>query len=354
MTDTRWAEADGLRRRPAGSRAVHVVDWRSAEQWDAFVLSAADSTHAHRWGWLRVVEETYGHPTYALAAVRSGALCGVLPMVLVKSHLFGRRLVSMPYLDSGGVCANGDTEAEAVLVAAALRTAERLKVPLELRQLECRPYDLPASTSKVTMQLDLSGGEAAVWRRISSNRRGQVRKAQRNELTVEVCGRDGVRPLFSVLAANMRDLGSPVHRSAFFDNALVQFDEDAAVLVVRSSGRVIGAGLVIVHGECAVLPFSSALRPAFSLGPNQLLYWEALRFALSRGCRIFDFGRSTPGSGTHEAKREWGAAPVQLYWYQSQQHTETASLAWAPQVWRRLPVPVATWASYLIRGGLAQ
>ena len=28
-------------------------------------------------------------------------------------------------------------------------------------------------------------------------------------------------------------------------------------------------------------------------GVNMLLYWEALKFSIESGCRVFDFGRST-------------------------------------------------------------
>jgi serine/alanine adding enzyme len=71
-----------------------------------------------------------------------------------------------------------------------------------------------------------------------------------------------------------------------------------------------------------------------------------MRWGISNGYRIFDFGRSSKGTGTYEAKRQWGADVVQLYWHY---HPESAGppteaikrLAWAPRLWQRLPVPVA-------------
>ena len=342
----------------ANSELVKVQEWRDRTGWDAFVSGAADGTVAHRWPWLKIVRDTYGHRTFALAAVQGQQLCGVLPLVLVRSLLFGRQLVSMPYLDGGGICSDGHAGAQNALVRAALDLAHQLKVPLELRHRDVRSYDLPASTHKVTMTLDLTGGESAAWNRVKSNRRGQVRKATRNGLTVEVHGEDGVPDLFSVLATNMRDLGSPMHRRALFSSIMAGLGQDARILLVRSEGHTIGAGLVLMHGDTMVLPFSSALRSSFSLGTNQLLYWEAIRYAVARQCSVFDFGRSSPASGTYEAKREWGAEPVQLYWYRDHDVGDTDQTARrlqrAAQAWRHLPVPVATAAGHLIRGGLPQ
>lgn len=335
---------------------VLVSTWSDGPAWDAFVATAADGTVAHRWAWLQIVEQTYGHRTFALAAVRGGRLAGVLPLVLVRSHIFGRHLVSMPYLDCGGICSAGDAQAESVLLEAALLLAADLAAPLELRQRTPRPYALPVSTHKVAMTLDLEGGEPAVWQRIKSNRRGQVRKAERNGLTAQTAGAAAVNGLFSVLATNMRDLGSPVHRRSFFRNTVLALGDDARVLLVHHDGQVVGAGLLLGHGDTMVLPFSSAFRSTFSLGTNQFLYWEAVKYAIAGGYRVFDFGRSSPDSGTFEAKREWAAQPVQLYWYGNGGAAldGSSSRQLAVRAWQRLPVPLATVGGHLIRGGLPQ
>jgi FemAB-related protein (PEP-CTERM system-associated) len=351
-----------LTRPPLSAGApTDVVTWRRATEWEAFVAAASDGTVAHRWPWLRIVEETYGHPTYPLAAVREGRLVGVLPLVLVRSRLYGRHLVSMPYLDCGGICNAGDAAAEKALLEAAMRLASRMQAVLELRQRTKRPYPLPEATHKVAMTLNLEGGESAVWDRVKSNRRGQVRKARRNGLTASITGEDGVPELFEVLATNMRDLGSPVHRRSFFRNTVRALGQDARVLLVKQDGALAGGGLLLAHGDSMVLPFSSAFRATFALGTNQLLYWEAVRYALERGCRTFDFGRSSWDSGTYEAKREWAAEPEQLYWYGGKQaagageagglsHLERLTV----QAWKHLPVRVATFGGQLIRGGLPQ
>jgi Acetyltransferase (GNAT) domain len=43
---------------------------------------------------------------------------------------------------------------------------------------------------------------------------------------------------------------------------------------------------------------------------DNLISWEAIRWAIARGAREFDFGRSPCDNGTHRCKLGWGAAGV--------------------------------------------
>jgi hypothetical protein len=63
------------------------------------------------------------------------------------------------------------------------------------------------------------------------------------------------------------------------------------------------------------IPSASSLRDYNRFSPNMMLYWELLKLAIEKGYSCFDFGRSTPGEGTHKFKQQWGARQHQLYWY---------------------------------------
>ena len=56
-----------------------------------------------------------------------------------------------------------------------------------------------------------------------------------------------------------------------------------------------------------IVPWASSLREYFSLCPNNLLYWEMIRWGCKNGYQRFDFGRSSPDSGTYRFKKQWGA-----------------------------------------------
>ena len=71
--------------------------------WDAFVAGDPDSSFCHLAGWREVFTDVLGHQCLPLAAVGDdGAWLGILPLVQVRSRLFGRYLVSVPFLNYGG------------------------------------------------------------------------------------------------------------------------------------------------------------------------------------------------------------------------------------------------------------
>ena len=89
-------------------------------RWDAYVMAHPDATFFHRAGWQGVIEQAFGHRTHFLYAEQHGNIVGVLPLVQIKSRLFGHSLSSLPFCAYGGIVAN-DASAFAALDHAAQR-----------------------------------------------------------------------------------------------------------------------------------------------------------------------------------------------------------------------------------------
>src|SRR4051812_13507454 len=92
---------------PASEPATGLVVSRfegTAAEWDDAVRSQASWTHFHLYGWRTVMDRAFGHECIYLAArdVATGRIVGVLPLVRVRSLLFGHFLVSMPFVNYGG------------------------------------------------------------------------------------------------------------------------------------------------------------------------------------------------------------------------------------------------------------
>lgn len=338
---------------------VGVAEWAGPPaEWDAFVREAADGTVMHLHAWKEILQEAYGHRIFLLAATREGALEGVLPLALVEGPFFGRSLVSMPFMDYGGVCRGSDTESERPLVEEAASIASRLDAKLVLRYLRKPELDLPCSHDKVSMWLELGASEKALWRHLPPERRNRIRKAQKGGLEASFPGHEGLGTFYEVFARNMRDLGSPVHSRAFFEAVMRRLPASTQLLLVHDGGQAVGAGLMLLHAGMISIPWVSSLRSAFSKCPNQLLYWEAMRFGIANGFHTLDLGRSSRGSGTFEAKRQWGARPVPLYWHYHPEDAappgeEVKRASWATGVWRHLPLAVVNRVGPRLRRGIA-
>lgn len=64
------------------------------------------------------------------------------------------------------------------------------------------------------------------------------------------------------------------------------------------------------------MTWASALAEHNRTSANMGLYHAFMLRAISDGCTRFNFGRCTPGSGTHRFKLQWGGREEALWWYQ--------------------------------------
>ena len=88
---------------------VYELEREDEKAWDSYILKSSTSTFYHQIGWRNVVEKTYKHKPIYLIAKENGEIRGVLPLFLMRSLIFGKKLVSVPFAPYGGVCADNKT-----------------------------------------------------------------------------------------------------------------------------------------------------------------------------------------------------------------------------------------------------
>ena len=293
-------------------------------------------------GWLAVLERGLKHQAYCVEAVAAAKTVGLLPLAYVSSLLFGRFLVSLPYLNTGGVLADNEEIARG-LVDRAVALADRLEVRyLELRHEKplVHPALTHALTSKVHMRLALPPNSKKLWEDFDPKVRNQVRKAEKLGLSVRWGGLELVGDFYRVFARNMRELGTPVFGRRLFESILRQFPQTAEFCLVSHEGQTVAAAL-LVHGPGVTeVPSASSLRSHNFTNANMLMYWQLLKRAVERGQAVFDFGRSTVESNTFRFKKQWGAQPQPAVWQYYVRKGSVGDLRPESAKYRRL---IATW-----------
>jgi len=326
---------------------TEVCAYEEGISWDRFVLDHPMGTGYQLMGWRRVMERAFGHRTfYLMARDEQGQVRGVLPLVFVSSRLVGRFLVSMPFVNYGGVLPDS-FDAQRALLTAAVELATKLRAThIELRHQHLLQLDWTSKQHKVSMRLDLPREPETLMKRFPSKLRSQIRRAMKEDLTVRIEGVEILDDFYRVFARNMRDLGTPVYGRRFFETILEVFPKDARICAVYLRREPVAAGLLYGFQNTLEIPWASSDRRYNRLSANMLLYSSALDYACREGYEVFDFGRSTPHSGTYRFKEQWGARPVPLYWYHWSRDGRpvpdvspaNAQYDRAIQVWKRLPV----------------
>lgn len=320
--------------------------------WDTYVGRQPAASIYHLSAWRRLIADLYGHEAHYLYAhdANAGGIVGVLPLIRLKSLLFGDYLVSLPYFNYGGAIA--DTPGvEQSLMEHAGTVAGRLGCShVEFRDAATTRTGWVVRTDKVGMQLELPAAVETLWANLGSKLRAQIKRPQR-EAGVEVQrgGRELLNDFYGVFSRNMRDLGTPVYPLAMFAEILKTFPQAASIVVVRFNGIPAAAGFLIGYRERLEIPWAASRRELNRIGFNMLLYWEILKFAIEQRYAVFDFGRSSRDGGTHQFKKQWGARETPIYWHywlapgrQVPNLTpKNSKFGLAINVWKKIPVAVA-------------
>ncbi len=284
------------------------------KRWEEFVDRQIQGTYCHRWKWKQVIENSFGWPTYYLMAEDDSRIRGVLPLVWQRSWFFGSFLSSLPFLNAGGILAETEL-AKQTLLSAAIDVSKSVHANhLELRHREDLELGLAKRMNKVTVVLPVDADSEKMWKALDTKIRTKVRKSQSHGLSAEFGREEFLDDFYSVLSANMRDLGTPIYKIGFFREVLHAFPQDTYICRVLHEGRTIAASFLCGYRDRIEAVWSSSLKDRLKLKPNMFLYWNLFCFAAQQGYRTFDFGRSTVDSGTHAFKMQWGSQTIPLHW----------------------------------------
>ncbi|MCB1912778.1 MAG: FemAB family PEP-CTERM system-associated protein [Zoogloeaceae bacterium] len=327
--------------------SVAVMAEQDRSRWDAFVEAHPQGTFFHLSAWRGLIEDVFRHKTWFLLAERAGDIAGVLPLAEVKSRLFGHALTSLPFCVYGG--AIGDAEAVSELEAEAERIAMQLGVQhLEYRNVEPRHADWPRQDLYVTFRKSIDPDVEANMLAIPRKQRAMVRKGIKNNLTSHIDA--DVERFFALYADNVLRHGTPALPKRFFAALKDTFGERCEVLTVTGEDGKALSSVLSFYFRDEVLPYYAGDDlAARDFAANDFKYWELMRRACERGCKVFDYGRSKIGTGPYSFKKNWGFEPQPLsYEYRlykrdgvPQNNPMNPKYRAFIALWRRLPIGVA-------------
>ncbi len=199
----------------------------------------------------------------------------------------------------------------------------------------------------VTFRKPITGDDEANMKAIPRKQRAVVRKGIERGLTASV-GED-IDGLYRIYAESVRNLGTPVFARRWFRLLAEAFRDSMDILTVRDGERAVAA-VMNFYWRDEVLPYyGGGTAAARECHANDFMYWEVMRRAAARGCRLFDYGRSKLGTGAYAFKKNWGFAPAPLEY-----RFRLAPGAAIPEhnplnpkyrlmvaAWKRLPLPLA-------------
>ncbi len=338
--------------------SLRTLDQTSAPAWDAFVASHPSGTFFHLAAWSTIIRQAFGHDVHYTFAEQDGAITGVLPLARVKTLLFGDTLISVPFCVYGGPLSVDSESAAALLTHAETLLRQTSANAVEFRHREEIDSDWDERPDLyVTFRKQIEADNDKNMKAIPRKQRAMVRKGLQNNLR-SVSDRDAAR-LHGIYAESVRNLGTPVFSRRYFTMLADVFRDSLDIVTIMDGDDAI-ASVMNFYFRDEVLPYyGGGTSGARQRAGNDFMYWEVMRRAADRGCRLFDFGRSKIGTGSHDFKKNWGFTSESLrYRY------KLAPGASIPDHnplnpkyrlfiagWKKLPLPVANVIGpHIVRG----
>jgi len=293
---------------------IETLTTENFSKWDEYVKSHQQGTFFHLSGWQSVIQKSFNHSCYFLMAKEGEEICGVLPLVEVKSLLFGHALVSTPFCVYGGVLSNSD-DIKKALEKKAIELSESLAVDyLELRYKNEQHNNMLLKQGHSYFGCEIGVDNEQILASVKKKQRAVIRHSLKNDLTHNVT--KNVKEFYFLFSQSYRNLGTPIFKKAFFQNLLDEFKADVDILVVNDKSNFPSNAVMNFYFNETVLPYyGGGNAGARFIKSADYMYYQVLCHANDKGCKWYDFGRSKNDSGPFKYKKNWGMEPKPLYYY---------------------------------------
>lgn len=317
--------------------------------WDNYVHRHPHGSIFHLIAWKSALEHAFHYEPRYLYSEVDGQITGIAPVFFIHNWIIGKALISVPLAVNGGICADDDAS-----LSALSETIQRMGREEQVGFIELRAQRGPIAPGfsapksiYVNFSTALSQDLEANLKRLPRDTRYMIRKAEKQGLEVRH-GLDQMTQFYRLHAISLRRLGTPVFPRALFEKQVQGFSPNVDLMLVYAGARPVTGVLSFFYRD-TILPYYAGAAPdAGRLAANNFMYWELMKFAVEKGFRFFDFGRSKVGTGAYAFKTQWNMT-IQAMAYQLLLIRRTTNPNFSPanpkfglaqRVWSRMPLPL--------------
>lgn len=309
--------------------SLAIFEHTDATAWDALVAAHRHNHLLQSWAWGEL-KGRFGWQPQRIAVTNGQAVAAA--QLLIRP-LYGLAVAYVPR----GPLFSGDPVLDAALLQTLRRIARRRRAAflrLEPNVLADDPHanalhsflQIKRFTISEPLQprssihLDLQPAPEALFAGFTKGHRADVRRAERNGVTVRVGTHAAdLDTFYTIMKATGARQQFSIHACEYYATAWRLFGAAARLLIAEHEGRAVAAFLVFGWGDAGQYMYSGSTDAGLKLGANHLLQWHAIQWVRERGCTTYDlwgipdaFGQLAGRSGA-EAQLEAAAREHALY-----------------------------------------
>ncbi len=292
----------------------------SKEVWNELVKADKNSTIFSFYEWCSIIEDIQKQ---RCVGIKNGDT--ILPLTLVKSAIFGNRLISVPFADYGGpVTKNFDENEFSIVIEKIKELAESLDVDyVEIRapnptfENSLLREKFEKRVDYYTFKIPLDVSEEELNNFIGKNRRYELRKSKLNGVEFRVA--ESIKDLkifYELYLKTMKKLGSPPQPLVYFESLWKHFSPNQiTVPFAVYKQKVIASGVFLHYNSLVHHLYSCSLEEYYGLGSNEYILWNMMLKGKKMGYKLLDMGRTRKDSGVWNYKQKWNGMMVEIPYY---------------------------------------
>ncbi len=148
--------------------------------------------------------------------------------------------------------------------------------------------------------LDIRDDLAEVWRRAHDSFKAAVHQAERFGVQVRPCTRAQLKDFYQshllVRRHKYRVFPQPLRFFEVIWDRYVARDKGVLLGAFDREGTFLGANMFLICGDTLYYKFNTSRKEALKLRPNNIMFWEGVKYAKARGLNFVDLG----SSGLHQ------------------------------------------------------
>ena len=242
-----------------------------------------------------IVSESFNTELSYLFAYKNGGLVGICPIHTIKKGFLkltysNPAIFEVPY--GGWVFDNKQVSIQHLLNQTKPSFNEHLTYWSNIQIKEdSNEYDNLNFSSHKTAVIDLSSDEDTIWKEIiNSKRRNMIRKALKSEVKIRSYDAEGFESYYPLMADMHDKANLETKPVSYYKNLLYHYfaKKQAAIFLAGINSEAI-SGVILIGNKYIMHYWQGASRRAApNFGQNELLQWEAIKWAKHNGSKYYD------------------------------------------------------------------
>ena len=279
--------------------------------WDDLLLSQQDYSFFHSSHWAKVLHDSYGYQPCYFSIIDHQKLTACIPVMDIRSMLTGTRGVSLPFTDYCIPFVPAEISLDDIFHGLVQYGVKAGWQSIEMRGGEKLPQLWPSHSSYYGHTLNLHSSEATLLSNVRDSTQRNIRKAQREDVTVTVSSEpDATEEFYRLNCITRKTHGLPPQPIYFFKKIQehVLSKGHGFIALARHQGKTIAGAVYFHFGKRALYKYGASNPQYLHVRPNDLVMWETIKWFRSQGYESLCFGcPEQENAGLRAFKIGWGA-----------------------------------------------